>query len=311
MTKPVSRNTIQAEELKRLITHHQIRDSVINTGLDAETREKILRRARVVGHEVYYYKKTDGLMPLARQAILQADSNGTDLPSGCVWWAGSLDQARGRIGRSWWAPKGGLYLCLALYPSLFTENWSFYNLGVGVAIAQVLREGGASTNIRWINDVLIKGRKMAGILTEAVRAPNSGQTYLLFGIGINANMETFPEDLAFATSLSITTGKHWHTTELAAQILARIGWIFGLVHQWESDCLNTEPGYLPQNPVIRDWNSLSDTPGRRVIYGLNAELNPEFEALAQGLAPDGSLILILDNGEEVRVNSGEIRYTEA
>lgn len=308
MTKPVSRSTLQAEELKRLITYHQIRDSVINTGLDTETREKILRRARVVGHEVYYYRKADRLMPLAGQAILRADSNGTDLPSGCVWWADSLVQARGRIGRSWWAPTGGVYLCLALYPSLFTENWSFYNLGVGVAIAQVLKEGGASTKIRWINDVLIKGRKIAGILTEAVRAPNSGQTYLLFGIGINANMETFPEDLAFATSLSITTGKHWHTKELAARILARIGWIFGLIHQWESDCLNTEPGYLPQNPVIRDWNLLSDTPGRRVIYGLNAELNPEFEALAQGIAPDGSLILTLDNGEGVRVNSGEIRY---
>ena len=303
----MSRNTLQAEELKRLITHYQIRDPV-NTDLDAETRKKILRRARVVGHEVYYYKKADRLMPLAKQAILQADGNGTDLPSGCVWWADSLVRAKGRIGRNWWAPKGGLYLCLALYPSLLTENWSFYNLGVGVAIAQVLREKEVSSSIRWINDILIKGRKITGILTEAVRAPGSGQTYLLFGIGINANIETFPEDLVFATSLSITTGKHWPTKELAAQILARIGWTFGLIHQWESDCLNAEPGYLPKNPVIRDWNLLSDTPGRRVIYGLNADINPDFEALAQGLAPDGSLKLTLDNGEEVRINSGEIRY---
>lgn len=307
----MSRNTIQTDELKRLITHYQIRDSVIKTGLDKETREKILRRARVVGQEVYYYKKTDRLMPLARKTILQADSNGTDLPSGCVWWAGSLNHARGRLGRSWWAPDGGLYLCLALYPSLFPENWSFYNLGVGVAIAQILREGEAPAKIRWINDVLIKGRKIAGILTEAVRTTNSGQTYLLFGIGINANIKTFPENLASATSLAITTDKYWATIELAAQILARIGWIFGLIHQWESDCLNAEPGCLPQNPVIREWNLLSDTPGRRVIYGLNAELNPEFEALAQELAPDGSLILTLDNGEEIRVDSGEIRYSEA
>ena len=290
--------------------HHQIRDSVINTDRDAETRGKILRRARVIGHEVYYYTSADRLMSLARQAILLADSNGTDLPSGCVWWADSLVQAKGRIGRSWWAPKGGLYLCLALYPSLLTENWSFYNMGVGVAITQVLRERGISTKIRWINDILIKGCKIAGILTEAVRAPNSGHTYLLFGIGINVNIETFPEDLEFAASLSITTCKHWSIKELAAQILARIGWIFGLIHQWESDCLNAEPVYVPQNPVIRAWNILSDTPGRRVIYGLDAELNPETEALAQGLAPDGSLILTLDNGEEVRVNSGEIRYTK-
>lgn len=307
----MSRNTIQTEELKRLIKHYQFRNSVVKTDLDKETKEKIMRRGMVVGQKVYYYKKTDRLMPIARKAILQADSNGTDLPSGCVWWAGSLNHARGRIGRSWWAPEEGLYLCLALYPSLFSENWSFYNLGVGVAIAQILREDKAPAKIRWINDVLIKDRKIGGILTEAVKAPNSGQTYLLFGIGINVNMKTFPENLASATSLAITTEKYWAVTELAARILARIGWIFGLIHQWESDCLNAEPGYLPQNPVIREWNLLSDTPGRRVIYGLDTELNPEFEAMAQELAPDGSLILILDNGEEIKVDSGEIRYTEA
>ena len=308
MAKLVSRNTLRSEELKRLIMHHQSRDFVINTDLDAEAREKILRRAKIVGREVYHYTSADRLMSLARQAILQADGNGTDLPSGFIWWADSLARARGRMGRIWWAPEGGLYLCLALYPSLLTRNWSFYNLGAGVAIAQVLRERGVSAKIRWINDVLINGRKVAGILTEVVRAPNSGQTYLLFGIGINVNMETFPEDLVFATSLSIATCKHWSIKELAAQILARIGWLFGLIHQWESDCLDAEPVCVPQNPVIRAWNLLSDTPGRRVVYGLNAELDPELEAFAQGLAPDGSLRLTLDNGEEVRVNSGEIRY---
>ncbi len=306
----MSRNALRALELEGLIMHYQLQDAAMKTDLGEETRSKILKRARIVGQRVYYYKTADRLMPLARKAILQADSNGTDLPSGCVWCAGSLAQARGRMGRSWWAPEGGLYLCLALYPSLFHENWSFYNLGAGVAIAQVLIEMGVSSKIRWINDILIRGRKVAGVLSETVRAPRSGQTYLLFGIGINVNVEAFPRDLAQATSLYIATGRHWPIRQLAARVLARIGWIFGLIHQWESDCLDMGSVCLPRNPVLDGWNLLSDTPGHRVIYGLDADLAPEFEALARGIAPDGGLRLVLDSGEEIKVNSGEIRYIE-
>ena len=307
----MSRNALKAKELERLIIHYQLQNTAIKTDLDEETKLKILKRARVVGQKIYYYKMADRLMPLARKAILQADSNGTDLSSGCVWWASSLARARGRMGRNWWAPEGGLYLCLALYPSLFTENWSFYNLGAGVAIAQVLMEMGVSSRIRWINDILIGGRKVAGILSETVRAPRSGQTYLLFGIGIDVNVDAFPKGLAEATSLSMATGRRWSKRHLAARILARIGWVFGLIHQWEADCLDMGSVCIPQNPVLDGWNLLSDTPGRRVIYGLDADIAPEFEALALGIASDGGLRLVLDSSEEIKVNSGEIRYVDA
>jgi BirA family biotin operon repressor/biotin-[acetyl-CoA-carboxylase] ligase len=308
MAELMSISKLRAEDLKRLISYYHNHEAFINTDLDAKTKEKILRRARIIGHEVYYYKKVDRLMSLARKAIIKADVDGTDFPSGCVWWADSLVKARGRIGRRWWAPEGGIYLCIAMYPSLLSENWSFYNLGIGVAIAQVLKEKGFEAKIRWINDILINGCKVAGIYTELFRTGNSGQMYLLFGIGINVNIKNFPPELAFATSLSIATGKNWNIKGLAAQILAKIGWMFGLVEQWESGCLNSDFFNVPQNPIIKAWNILSDTPGSRVIYGLDAELKPELEALAQGLAPDGSLKLILDDAEEIKVNSGEIRY---
>ena len=307
----MSRNLLQAERIINLIAHYRTRDAALIKDLDLQTKAAVLRRARVVGHRVYYCKQAERLMPLAGQAILDADREGTDLPSGCVWWADSLTRARGRMARSWWAPEGGLYLCLALYPSLFTENWSFYNMGVGVAVAQVFKEMGVLTRIRWVNDVMVQGRKIAGILTESVRAPGSGQTYLLFGMGININVDSFPEDLVHAVSLCGITGRRWSTEEIGARILARTGWIFGLIHHWESDCLNKEPADQPRNPVISAWNLMSDTIGRRVIYGLDAEIHPEMEGVAQGLAPDGSLRLTLDNGEEVRVNSGEIRYALA
>ena len=276
-----------------------------------DRRSEILRRARVVGQKVYCCEVADRLMPLAREAIFQADSEETSLPSGCVWWASSLARARGRMGRNWWAPEGGVYLCLALYPSVFHENWSFYNLGAGLGIAQVLTEMGVPARIRWVNDILLKGYKVAGILSETVTAPRSGEIYLLFGIGINVNMDVFPKDLPHATSLFRATGRRWSTMQIAARVLARIGWVFGLIQEWEADCLGMGSVCLPRNPVLDGWNLLSDTPGRRVVYGLDADLTPEFEARALGIAADGGLKLVLDTGEEIKVNSGEIRYVDA
>ncbi len=307
----MSRNLLRARNLEWLIDHYRVQDAKIQAGLSREKRLTVLRRAKIVGQKVYYYEGADRLMPLAKEAILQADINGTDLPSGYVWWANSLSQARGRMGRTWWAPEGGVYLCLALYPSIFNKNWPFYNLGAGVAIAQVLTEMGVPAKIRWVNDILIEGRKLAGILSETVRTPGSGETYLLFGIGINLNIDSFPEGLSQATSLSLFTGRYWSREQLAARVLARIGWIFGLLQEWESDCLDMGSVCLPKNPVLEAWNSLSDTPGRRVVYGLDADLDPEFEALALGIASDGGLKMLLDTDEEIKVNSGEIRYVDA
>jgi BirA family biotin operon repressor/biotin-[acetyl-CoA-carboxylase] ligase len=300
----------RAEELRRLINLFRVRDASLFQDPNPDTVERLRRRSDVLGQRVYYYEQVPRLMPLAREKIIRTDRKGTDLPSGCVWWADSLIQAKGRMERAWWAPPGGVYLCLAVYPSMFRRHWAFYNMGVGVAVAQVLREGGAPASIRWVNDILIDGRKVAGILTETVTAPVSRQTYLLIGLGLNVNIEGFPEYLPEATSLSIHTGRAWPTTELAARIISRAGWIFGLLHEWESEGLDLTAESMPSNPVIEAWNLLSDTPGRMLAYGHDAELTPEFVARAGGLAPDGSLRLVLEDRAEITVNSGEVRYLE-
>lgn len=306
----MSRHTSRAGQLKRLINLFRDRDASVFKDPNPETMERLRRRSDVLGQKVYYYENVPRLMPLAREEIIRTDRRGADLPSGCVWWADSLIQAKGRMERAWWAPPGGVYLCLAVYPSMLRGHWAFYNIGAGVAVAQVLRESGAPASIRWVNDILINGQKVAGILTETVNAPIARQTYLLIGLGLNVNIEGFPEYLPEATSLSIHTGRRWPTTELAARIISRTSWLFGLLHEWESECLDLAGEIMPSNPIIEAWNLLSDTPGRMLAYGHDAELTPEFVARAEGLAPDGSLRLVLEDREEITVNSGEVRYLE-
>ncbi|HID96605.1 MAG TPA: biotin--[acetyl-CoA-carboxylase] ligase [Thermodesulfobacteriaceae bacterium] len=306
----MSRNLQQAEILKTLLSHYRVRDAALGSCESLPgAGDAVRRRASVIGSEIFCLDETARLMSLAKQAICEQDRLGRDLPTGWIWQAKTLSGAKGRMSRIWWAPPGGIYFCLEIFPGLLPDNWSLYNLGIGVAICQVLREWGVPARVRWINDVLIGGRKVAGVLSEAVFAPVSGQTYLIFGVGVNVNVTNFPDHLSAATSLRMETGCSWPLESLAAHIMARTGWIFGLVEQWEAESLLQDCMEVP-NPVNRAWKLVSDTPGQRVRYGLDADRNPEIEAVVLDLDHDGGLWLMLGNGDELKVNSGEIRYVD-
>ena len=307
--KSMSRNSIKADRLRRLIELYLAQDMAAIGHAGDDSGELAMRAKGIVGREVYYLEGARRLMPLAKDAILRADEMGVSYPSGCVWWAENLAGARGRLERTWWSPDGGVYLCIAIYPVISRRLWSFYSLGVGVAIAQVLREWGApSISVRWINDVLAGGKKLAGTLTEAITCPNSGENYILFGIGLNINMEAFPVCLPQATSLLALTGRRWPAEAVTAHIVSRLGLIFAMFNAWESEVLdNMDIGVAP-NPILKAFGLTSDTIGRRCLYGLDADNSPEFAAKAIGMADDGGLILAIDDGEEIKVNTGEIRY---
>lgn len=295
-----------AERIKKLISLALTRDLAL-LDVPRDIRERIARRSADVGCEVIWRKGPVRLMPAARTAILGTRKGGKDMPSGTVWLTDCVGDAKGRMERAWWAPPGGIYACLAVSPLLLPERWSFYSLGVGVAIAQVLREWGVQASVRWINDVLVSGKKVAGVLTEAVRTGEAGGDFLLFGMGVNVNIAAFPPHLPEATSLSVATGNEWPLDALSSHIIARVGIMFGLLHEWEARLL-AEEASTRDNPVLAAWCLVSDSLYRDVIYGYDADLAPEFTARSVGIAGDGALILVTNEGEELRVNSGEIRY---
>ena len=304
----MSRIASKADRLKRLITLYDTQDMAL-MGHDAMDREILTKMTYgLVGREIYYLEDVKRLMPIAKEAILKADESGLSHRSGCVWLAESLIGAKGRMEREWWSPSGGVYLCIAIYPALCRELWPFYSLGIGVAITQVLREWGVPALVRWINDVLVGGKKVAGTLTEAVRCHGSGEDYILFGIGLNVNIETFPPYLTQASSLAISTGRKWPALELTAHILSRIGIIFAMLHRWEQSSIGWGLDDMDANPVLMAFRLVSDTLGKSCLYGLDADNHPEFMAVAKDIAYDGSLILAFDDGDEIKVNTGEIRY---
>lgn len=304
---PSLANEVHQREVGRSIANI-VRERLIHIKNATKSDHSILQRSfNHACRDVCYLKTSDRLMPLAKQAILDAESKGTSLPSGCLWVAEELGSAKGRMTRHWWAPKGGLYMCLAIHPCLLKAQWAHYSLAIGTGIAKAFRQLDIKASVKWINDVFINGKKVAGVLSETVQTPN--EIYILFGIGININQELFPSTLPFATSLFLETGKKWDILRVAGAILSEICWLFGEVEEWEAENLVEDPLIASQaNPVLRQWCELTDTLGKRCLYGHDVFSSPEIKGIAKGITPEGSLILETEEQELITVSTGEIWY---
>lgn len=298
---------MSVENFRRLLNYFQNRDLRRCPAGLVEYADEIIRRGSDVGCNITFLNKVDRLMPIARKEAMDLDRLGLDMPSGKTWIASSLSHARGRGVRTWWAPTGGIYICLALAPVLMRRHWGLYSLSLGVSVAEVLRDWGFDARIRWINDVMLADRKVVGILAESFRVPNASTDYILFGIGVNVNMLSFPKEIShIATSLAIERGKSIPENRLCAHIIARIRWNFGLLHFWESRLLSSY--HPPENPIVSNFKTLTDSIGKRVVFGSDAELEPELEAWVKDVDESGNLLLLLDDGQSLLVNAGEVRY---
>jgi BirA family biotin operon repressor/biotin-[acetyl-CoA-carboxylase] ligase len=300
---------ITEKKLQYLVECYRQEDSsLLSIAKGIEYAKEIVSRGCIIGHRIHYTEHTERLMPIARDTILEHDRQGRDFPSGVVWWAGSLGASRGRMTRTWWAPTGGIYICISFFPELIKKNRGLYSIAAGVALAGVLRNWGANAEIRWINDILLNEKKIAGILAESVTCNKSEEEFLLLGMGINVNIPSFPKELPFASSLLIETGNTWPVYALGAHIISRASLLFAELHKWEADNIG-ETGETEENPLIKHFRLLSGSIGRKVVYGNDADANPEIRGKVLDIAADGSLIIAANN-EQLALNSGEIRYID-
>lgn len=148
---------------------------------------------QIFGQKHYvYFQETDSTNKQAR--ILAAQG----YPEGTVVVAETQTSGRGRRGRTWYSPQSqGIYMSLILRPVLPLNEISRISIITAVAIAETLQtELSLQPQIKWPNDILINGRKIAGILSEAV-TDMDGVEYIVVGIGLNINnpLEDFPDDL--------------------------------------------------------------------------------------------------------------------
>ena len=198
---------------------------------------------------------------------------------------------RGREGRTWVSPAGGLYLSVLLRPR--ADVASRLPLAAGVAVAEAAEEHGVTAELKWPNDVLVGGRKLAGILSEAASGAE-GVDWVVLGIGVNVALDeaALPAELRGTTaSLSGETGRAPRPTAVAAAVLSRLA-------VWY-DALDASPAR-----VVSAWRDRAVAWwGERVDVRVGG--GPVSGRLV-GIDEEGALILVTDSGEIRRVLSGEV-----
>ncbi len=200
---------------------------------------------------------------------------------------------KGRLGRSWISPKGtGIWMSIVLKPNISPMIAPRATLIGAAAVYAAIKDMGISVGIKWPNDIVINGKKICGILTE-MNAEIERVNYVIMGIGINVNMELFPDELKEkATSLKNEIGNEVDRKKLVANILNNLEVFY-------EDFKNT--GDISRVIEICREGSLLINKEVRVING-----NNEVICTVIDIDDEGELIVKHKDGTINRVISGEV-----
>lgn len=158
-----------------------------------------------IKERLFVYEETDSTN--TRTKLFAAEDT---LRSPALFIAKRQTAGRGRLGRSFLSPEGGLYLSYLSYPDLAPEEAIKLTVYAAVCVSETIEEmTGEKPGIKWVNDIYLNGKKLAGILTEGAFA-SDGKSFLysVTGIGINLSKTDFPPELEdIATDLETETGK--------------------------------------------------------------------------------------------------------
>ncbi|MBQ4325087.1 MAG: biotin--[Clostridia bacterium] len=206
-------------------------------------------------------------------------------------WADTQTAGRGRFDRRFYSPGGvGFYCSLVVRPTCSPEQLSLLTPCAAVAVAEAIEKThDVSVGIKWVNDLYLSDKKVAGILTEAALRPDGAPDYAVIGIGLNVRSSPLPEELAAtATSLEAELGgAPLDPARLAEAIFARLAARLSSFETGE---------FLPlyRERSILDGKTVTVTQGERTLC-----------ARVLGIGDRAELLLDAE-GERISLSSGEV-----
>ncbi len=246
-----------------------------------------LGMTRVIGRDIQVFQETTSTNDIVEK--LAHDG----VKEGVVVFAESQTKGRGRLGRKWMSPaRKGLWFSLLLRPKLRPQAVTQLTIASATALARAIHsQTGLMLEIRWPNDLLLHGKKVAGILTE-MSGELDAVRHVIVGIGADVNVEEFPAELRkLATSLRIETGERWDRAELAAEILRELD------HDYARVCDDQFEA------VADEWEERCKTIGRDVVIFVG---DRRIQGRAESLDPDGALLLRTQHGRLERIVGGDV-----
>lgn len=246
-----------------------------------------LLKTKIFGKKLAHFMVVDSTNTEAKELAEKGAREGT------VVISEEQKKGRGRLGRGWHSPKGGIWISLILRPRIQPHRAMGTTLLSAAAVCEaVMKVTGLRVSIKWPNDLLIEGRKVCGILTE-MKAETDLVQYIIQGVGLNANLDE--KDLGVisetATSLKIMLGRSVDRKMLLAEILYSMESMYDAYLRGDFD------------EVMEKWKKWNCTLGRHLTL---KQGDREYYGLAVDVTPEGGLILEDPSGERRTFYSGEV-----
>lgn len=244
-----------------------------------------------IGRKIYYFPKLESTNIIAKEKATHKEEG---VNEGTIVIAERQSAGKGRLGRKWFSPTGGIWLSIILYPQLSPSYIPRITLMTAVAVVKAIeRCAQIKGQIKWPNDILINEKKVCGILTE-MSAELDLINWVVVGIGINVDIkkQEFPEDIREkTTSLKEALRKEISRVRLVQIFLKEFERYYELLKKKEISL------------ILKEWKSYSHTLGKKIKINIG-------ENIVTGEAIDvnekGELILKKKDGELIEIISGTI-----
>ena len=233
---------------------------------------------------IRYKPETKSTQTDAKEGI-EAGNKGNTLYLSTCQTAG-----RGRFQRPYYSPsQGGIYMSLHIQPNLPYEKLPSYTLLVAAAVYKAIKNlTMIEVDIKWVNDIYLKNKKIAGILTEAMTSVETGLvTDVIIGLGINFSIADFPDDLKEKAGSLFMPPASISRNELISEI-------WNCFYNTDSD------------ELLYIYKERSIVLGKEVTFQLDGKLT---KGLAKEISESGQLQVELEDKHTIWLNSGEISLT--
>ena len=240
------------------------------------------------GQNLYVYKEVKSTNTVAKFLAMNGAENGS------VVLSEKQTEARGRSGKAWASPIGGIWLSIIVKPKVDYSKLPLITIATGVAVAKAIEKTGIkNAEIKWPNDILIHDKKVCGILTEAVTQFNTIDSVII-GVGIDANIDItdFPEELQDGTTtLADELGRKEDENVLIKLFLEEFEKIGEQFNNGEYE------------EILKEWRKRSYSIGK--IVEVREPFNKNYDAYVIGIGKEGALIVEKIDGTLEKVISGE------
>lgn len=238
-----------------------------------------------IGENIIYFEEVDSTNDVAKRLAPKSKE-------GTVIIAETQTKGRGRGRKEWISPPGGVWMSVILKPKIDPSCAPVLTLIFGLAVCKVIRSFGLDAKIKWPNDVIIKDRKIAGVLADLHSYERVNFVIVGVGIDANVNLQDFPKEFREnVTSLKSELGQEIEKRSLIQNILKEMDRVY---NTFKSGSLSS---------LLQEWKKLSS------IIGKTVEVHTETEAIkgeAIDIDKSGALIILLEDGSHKKIIAGEI-----